>query len=162
MFPISASSESPEDPAAQALVRSLLEFRRAGFRNHAPGELGHTEFALLVALHHEACPTGLRISDLARRLGSSPPTMTQTTSSLARLGLIDRVADPEDRRGVRIVLTEAGSEVVRNRHQQFLAYCSRLAAHLGASEALQLADLLSKTARFFQTDAVQSSKESSS
>ncbi len=157
-MPCFPSDESP----ALALVHALLEFRQAGFRHHAPGELGRTEFALLFALHKDGGETGLRISDLVKRLESSPPTMTQTTSSLARVGLVERIADPDDRRGVRIVLTEAGRATVLNRKDQFHAHCCRLAEHLGAEEARQFAALLSKSARFFHSDPLPSSKESRS
>ncbi|MEI8095527.1 MAG: MarR family transcriptional regulator [Spirochaetales bacterium] len=147
------------DPA-QLLLRALLEFQQVGFRHHAPGQLGRTEFGVLMALKHQGEATcGMRIGDLVRLLESSPPTMTQTTTSLARLGLVERVADAQDRRVVRIVLTAAGRESVLQRQQGFHTYCTRLAGFLGDDDSLKLVELLKKMAQFMQTDPISQKEQ---
>jgi MarR family transcriptional regulator, organic hydroperoxide resistance regulator len=51
---------------------------------------------------------GLRGGDLADRLGVEPPTITRTLRRLESCGLVERRADPEDARSVRVYLTGQG------------------------------------------------------
>jgi DNA-binding MarR family transcriptional regulator len=59
---------------------------------------------------------GMRMSELAERLQLTPGAVTQLVDQLQRLGLIERVPDPSDRRAVRVRPTaaaEAGYEAGR-------------------------------------------------
>lgn len=51
---------------------------------------------------------GLRCGDLADRLGVEPPTITRTLRRLESCGLVERRADPEDARSLRVYLTGQG------------------------------------------------------
>lgn len=55
---------------------------------------------------------GLRVSDLARRLGVTPPTASTLIDRLVERGLVDRREDPTDRRQHRCRLTAAGQELL--------------------------------------------------
>src|SRR5215213_11894795 len=51
---------------------------------------------------------GLRGGELAVRLGVEPPTITKMLRRLEACGLVERRADPEDARSVRVYLTGRG------------------------------------------------------
>ena len=51
---------------------------------------------------------GLRGGDLADRLGVEPPTITKMLRRLESCGLVERRADPEDARSLRVYLTGQG------------------------------------------------------
>jgi len=51
-------------------------------------------------------------SDLARRLGVRPATVTLQLNRLMRLGLVERIRDRADRRVRHVVLTECGRQVL--------------------------------------------------
>jgi DNA-binding MarR family transcriptional regulator len=51
-------------------------------------------------------------SDLARRLGVRPATVTLHLNRLMRLGLVERLPDATDRRVRHVVLTDAGRNVL--------------------------------------------------
>jgi DNA-binding MarR family transcriptional regulator len=51
-------------------------------------------------------------SDLARRLGVRPATVTLHLNRLMRLGLVERLPDASDRRVRHVVLTDAGRNVL--------------------------------------------------
>ena len=51
---------------------------------------------------------GLRGSELTQRLGVEPPTITKTLRRLEACNLVERRADPEDARGIRVYLTGQG------------------------------------------------------
>lgn len=50
----------------------------------------------------------LRVQDIARELGLSQPTVTDSLIALERKGLVARMSDAQDRRAVRNRLTEQG------------------------------------------------------
>jgi DNA-binding MarR family transcriptional regulator len=96
--------------AADTLAQALLEFRRQGGRHHNPRESGRAEGHVLIFLNGLAPEDpGIKISDLAKKFDLSLSTLTQTTTSLFRLGYILRTADPKDRRVIRISLSPLGS-----------------------------------------------------
>jgi DNA-binding MarR family transcriptional regulator len=51
-------------------------------------------------------------SDLAKRLGVRPATVTLQLNRLMRLGLVERIRDRTDRRVRHVVLTECGKQVL--------------------------------------------------
>jgi DNA-binding MarR family transcriptional regulator len=51
----------------------------------------------------------LRLSELARREAVTAPTMSRVLASLDEQGLVIRTPDPNDARGVRIVLSDQGA-----------------------------------------------------
>jgi len=51
---------------------------------------------------------GLRGGELAERLGVEPPTITKMLRRLEACGLVERRADPEDARSLRVHLTGQG------------------------------------------------------
>jgi len=69
----------------------------------APYGLTTTQFFLLTALYEE---DGIFISTLARKVALDKATLTGMLDRLERDGLTERRADPEDRRAIRIHLTE--------------------------------------------------------
>ena len=56
-------------------------------------------------------------SELARSLGVRLPTLTQLADGLVSRGWIVRHDDPQDRRRVRLALTECGEDVYRSARQ---------------------------------------------
>jgi DNA-binding MarR family transcriptional regulator len=56
---------------------------------------------------------GTTTSELGRRLGVSKQAATKTLGRLAALGYIDRAADPDDARAVRVTVTERGLDSLR-------------------------------------------------
>lgn len=58
-------------------------------------------------------PDGLQLNEIAARAFVHPATMTGTIDRLLRDGLIERRADPSDRRGVLAMATPKGHELHR-------------------------------------------------
>lgn len=53
-------------------------------------------------------PDGLRIKDIARHVGVSQPSATDSVSALSRKGLVEKMPDPDDARATRVKPTDAG------------------------------------------------------
>ena len=54
--------------------------------------------------------------ELAEKMGIEPPTLVRHLDKLADEGLVERRADPDDRRVVRVVVTPAGHERLAQLH----------------------------------------------
>ncbi len=70
------------------------------------------EADLLFTLRRAGAPYRLTPSALSRSLLVSSGTLTSRLDRLERKGLVERAANPADRRSVEVVLTEAGRKLV--------------------------------------------------
>ncbi len=92
----------------------------------------------------------MKVSEISRLLGLTPPTVTQLVNSLEAKQMVVRQADASDRRVVRIKLTEQGKIITRRARDHMDVTLNRLVEHLGEDECNQLADLLQKVHRFIE------------
>jgi DNA-binding MarR family transcriptional regulator len=74
--------------------------------------LSHGEYKLLLRLATRAEDRRMSAGNLSRALMLSSGAMTNRLDRLETAGLIRRVADPQDRRGVLVELTEAGEKQI--------------------------------------------------
>ncbi|MDG2244581.1 MAG: MarR family transcriptional regulator [Rhodospirillaceae bacterium] len=65
------------------------------------------QFPALVMLYQK---DGLTQADLCQRINVEQPTMANTLNRMERDGLVQRVADPDDKRRTRIHLTDRAKE----------------------------------------------------
>lgn len=72
------------------------------------GELTMREYDVLYTLSKHDEP--LRLFELGRGVLLSQPALSRLVERLVERGLVERTADPEDGRGVRLTLSEAGRE----------------------------------------------------
>lgn len=79
---------------------------------------------------------------LAERLAVSPPTMTGIADRLVRQGLIERAADPTDRRVVRLALTEQGRRITAEHSEIGRAYASTIFDEMSHEQLLALTEAL--------------------
>ena len=93
---------------------------------------------------------GLKVSEISRFLGLTPPTVTQLINSLEAKQMVERQADPSDRRVVRIKLTEQGKIITRRARDYMDATLNRMVEYLGEEESDQLAELLLKVHAFME------------
>lgn len=80
--------------------QALQQMRAAGITDLFPGAVP--------LILHLGDSDGLPMSELGKRCGLESSTMTPLVDELERSGLALRARDPEDRRIVRLHLTEAG------------------------------------------------------
>jgi DNA-binding MarR family transcriptional regulator len=107
-------------------------------------ELGLTRwrFAVLSALRRADPQRGLRPGDLLRDTLSTTGATTNRIDRLEADGLVERIADPKDRRAILVRLTDGGRALVDRAVAVHLENEAWLVAHLDAAEREQLAGLL--------------------
>lgn len=113
LAPLAASA--PDGSRAQLINRFLdLQPRlRRRFSRGVPArlraEIGSVTVQQMTALHAIARAESVTMSTLASSLqAASLSSATQMADRLVRLGLVERVSDPEDRRVVRLTLSDRG------------------------------------------------------
>jgi DNA-binding MarR family transcriptional regulator len=94
------------------------------------------------------CREPVRLSELNRHVLLSQPALSRLVDRLAERGIVERLADPADGRGVRLALTAAGRLLQRRvgrRHARGVARA--MTAALTADELRRLEEICLKLAR---------------
>lgn len=124
----------------EAIVQAYFAVRRQFDGQAAGPAVSMPQGRLLTTVARAGHP--VRMSDLARRLGTSNRTITPLVDALEREGLLCRRPDASDRRAILIEPTESGrarTEAVCAAQQVVSA---RIVAHLTSRERAHLVDLL--------------------
>jgi len=121
------------------LARHLDLARREAFEAH---DLEPWEFDVLAALRREGAPYTLSPGRLLQVTLVTSGTMTNRIDRLEAKGLVARVPDPNDGRGVQVVLTEAGRRRVDDALTDLLAHERDILSALPSADRDELADLL--------------------
>jgi DNA-binding MarR family transcriptional regulator len=129
---------SPETDCARQTVALLPTLRKwVTARVHcasADAFLSLRQYAALHGIRHGACSPG----ELARLWQVTPAVITGIIDRLERRGLVRRDPDPDDRRRLRLALTETG--LAASAHVE-RALTEELAAQLAQATPQELAEL---------------------
>ena len=121
------------------LARHLDLARREAFNAHA---IESWEFDVLAALRRAGAPYELSPGRLLRETLVTSGTMTNRVDRLADRGLVERLPDPRDRRGVLVRLTPDGKVAVDSAFEELLAAERTFLAELPEKDRGRLAALL--------------------
>ncbi len=121
------------------LSRLLDRARRQAFTAH---RIEPWEFDVLAALRRAGAPYQLSPGRLLHQTMVTSGTMTNRVDRLAGRGLVDRLPDPDDRRGVLVRLTAEGKRTVDAAFEELLAHERDLLAALPGDDRATLAALL--------------------
>ncbi|HYS33839.1 MAG TPA: MarR family transcriptional regulator, partial [Streptosporangiaceae bacterium] len=121
------------------LSKHLDRVRRTAFAAHG---LEAWEFDVLSALRRQGPPYQLSPGSLLRATLVTSGTMTNRIDRLAEGGLVTRLPDPQDKRGVLVRLTDRGRAVADAALADLLGQERELLAGLDAADRQQLASLL--------------------
>jgi DNA-binding MarR family transcriptional regulator len=131
------------------LARHLDRARRQAFAGHG---LEPWEFDVLAALRRAGAPYQLSPGKLLRETLVTSGTMTNRVDRLAGRGLVERLPDPADRRGVLVQLTTAGRETVDAALADLLAHEHELLGTLSERDQARIARALRDLVRPFDVD----------
>jgi DNA-binding MarR family transcriptional regulator len=112
--------------------------------NFARFGLTRTDWDVLASLRRVGAPYRRSPTELYRALMRTSGGMTHLVDRLEREGLVERVADPDDRRGLLVGLTRKGRALVRRVGPSHLETERRLLATLTPQEQRDFARLLRK------------------
>ncbi|MDJ0787538.1 MAG: MarR family transcriptional regulator [Myxococcota bacterium] len=129
----------PWQRVESTLMATSRAIREAYDARFAALGLNLTQASLLVYLA-EAGP--LRQTQLARRLGLGRAATGATVDALERRGLVERQADPDDRRAWLVTITASGKDCVGPINEIDRELREQLRLDISRSERQQLAELL--------------------
>jgi DNA-binding MarR family transcriptional regulator len=112
--------------------------------------LTHGEWRLMGHLRYSGAPYHGKPGKLADHLGLSSGAMTNRLDNMERRGLIRRLPDPDDRRGVIVELTAEGHELWETSVGAQAQKEALVATALDESERAELNDLLRKLMNAFR------------
>ena len=121
------------------LARHLDLARRKAFAEHG---IESWEFDVLAALRRAGGDYQLSPGRLLKETLVTSGTMTNRVDRLAARGLVERLPDPKDRRGVLVRLTPAGRTTVDGAFEALIGAERELLVDLPAKDRTQLASLL--------------------
>jgi DNA-binding MarR family transcriptional regulator len=138
-----ADRRHPANDAWEALMSAHVSLIRRFNAEEVWEDLSMKEYDVLYTL--SKCPEPIRQTDLNRHVLLSQPALSRMVDRLADQGLVERVVDPGDRRGLRLSLTEEGRAVQRRigrRHGRSVA--REMLKELTPDELRQLEELCRK------------------
>lgn len=105
----SAGDTGGDETLADAFRSVARQLRETSQETLAPWDITPSQFRALRVLHHHEA---LRLSDLSERLHIAPRSATEVVDALQERGLVERRADPGDRRATLVQLTEHGTSIL--------------------------------------------------
>ncbi len=139
--PLPLGARDGVDPKLVAAIDRLGHVMRIQMSRVARAHgLTPTQLQLLLRLRTDP-PERNRASTLAAELDLTVATVSDTLTTLERKGLVERAADPEDGRGVRITLTLHGEDIARSA-DAWQSRAQDLLARVSESDKLRALDFL--------------------
>lgn len=141
--------ERPDvDPSVIAVCgevwRAAERLRRGVLANLSSSDIDFAGFDVIMTLRRQGRGQALSPSALAKEMMLSTSAMTNRLDRLERRGLIERARDPDDRRGLKIVLSKKGFALVDGIFASHVAAVGSMLSSLSTAEQDQLRSLLAK------------------
>ncbi|MEU8705581.1 MarR family transcriptional regulator [Streptomyces sp. NPDC048565] len=132
------TSDDSTDALIDGLVRSAFQIMGVLTRIGAEHDLSLTQLRVL-GIVRDRRP---RMSDLAAFLGLDKSTLSGLIDRAERRGLLARAANPDDRRVVDVLITDAGRELTARLNQEIRETLAPATGRLDPAQRQQLAQLL--------------------
>jgi len=107
--------------------------------------LKHSELSLLqgYALTHLFFKGPIKISELCEHMMVSLGAASQMVDRLEKLGMVERIADPEDRRVRKVVVLDKGKKFVQDNFAFSQSWLSEISANINPEQEEQITSTLS-------------------
>lgn len=128
----------------QTLIQRMMSIMRHLHHDSIPSEppLSPPQVHLLFSIASKQ--EGISVKELAERTSVTPGAITQFVDGLVEMGLVMREGDPNDRRIVRLKLTELAKSQFEHFRKDYLTSASRVFDVLSNDEIKQLITLFDK------------------
>lgn len=120
--------DNQEAARLRSAIRALV--RRFSVSERADVECCGLTVAQAATLEALQAAPGMRLSDLGRRLGITPSTLTRNLARLEAEGLVGRIPDPGDGRAFQVALTATGRGAAEDVGKQGVDFAAEVLARL--------------------------------
>jgi DNA-binding MarR family transcriptional regulator len=133
------------------LFQLMKQFPRIKYKPYSIDGLTPGEQALLMMLimNFDGSREALTVTAVSNRLQITPAGVTHLLNPLEATGHIERLQDPNDRRIVRVGLTDKGKKAAELLMKAVQEQLGGLVNHLGEEDSRTLIRLMSKAIEFF-------------
>lgn len=140
---VNRPAERPEEDVLELVHAVMHDYRSLQYRvlRDGPHDITHMDAKVLGFFSRHP---GATQSDLAQHSGRDKAQLARLIKGLRERGLLDAVADTDDRRNVRITLTDGGRAVQKVLKTQARRLGARAIAGLDPAEHAQLVALLAR------------------
>lgn len=84
------------------------------------------------------------VSQISKESNQTLSATTQIINSLDKEGYIKREIDKDDRRIIRITLTDKGKQHMKDQHDKMLEYVQGIVEKIGQEQTIQFIDIIEK------------------
>lgn len=134
---------------AEELMRYvLMSEERIYFVEKNMRELAHGESAVLLYLMEEN--DGANAKELSERFAVNTSRIAAILNGLVKKGYIIRQKDADDKRMVRVFITEKGRIFTERRKDKLLDYCAAMLERLGEEESELYVNIMKHICEIFQ------------
>jgi len=143
--------EIHSNPNAQKLLESFFQFKKLHWNQSPIIGLKPSEIGVMFCIKDSPSSelSGIMVSEVSRKLKVAPPTVTQLINRLEQDGFVERNMDKDDRRAVRVKLTEKGLGSINKARDVLFSSFNGLVEYLGEEESNELSELLTKVFTYF-------------
>jgi len=135
------------------LFQLMKQFPRPKLKRSSANGLTPSEYELLAMLviNLDEGKTAFTVTELSNMLQITPAGVTHLVNPLEESGYIRRLADSNDRRIVRIGLTEKGTQTAETLILEVRELLIGLVEYLGEEDSLTLIGLMTKAVNYFSS-----------
>ncbi|GLZ30066.1 MarR family transcriptional regulator [Lentzea sp. NBRC 105346] len=126
---------------ANALMRASHTLRRYAGQPYQQRGWSTSRVLLMLAIEEAGTP---RMGDMRTQLGVTGRSITSLVDGLEQDGLLERKADPDDRRSTRLEITAKGREHLAEIKELHSAHADATFAVLGNAEKILLVEMLAR------------------
>lgn len=109
-------------------------------------EITRGELAVLLYLIDEK--NGANAGEISHRIDVNTSRVAAILNSLSRKGYIKRVSDSEDKRKIRVYITDKGNSFAKERRDEIIWHISEMLNMLGEKDAKEYVRLCKKISEF--------------
>ena len=137
------------DDVSGQLIRllRLMDRKQAQYQAEHPDAVERATYFLLV---HLVKGGPQRSGALAEAVHSDPSTISRQIAHLVRLGLVERMADPEDRRATLLTATDEGRRVFEENRRMRIERFAGMLSDWSVDDRRTFAKLLDRFATAFE------------
>lgn len=135
------------------LFQIMKQFPRPKLKQISIDGLTRSEYELLAMLviSLDEDRNALTVTEISNLLQITPAGVTHLINPLERTGYIERLPDPNDRRIVRIGLTNNGTQVAEALISEVQELLIGLVEHLGKQDSQTLINLMTRAIDYFSS-----------
>lgn len=138
-----------QDSTAQRLIKSTRQFRKLDWNKESIENLKPSEIEVLFCIRRLGRDENVTVSEISKLLRVTSPTVTQIINRLDTCGLVKRRINKEDRRSIKVSLTDDGEAITEQAAEKYASSINGLIEFLGDDQSEQLIKLMDKVFLYY-------------